>query len=98
MSDVAQTPMQMSAADIDEDDERAVMQVLRSGVLSLGPETIRFEERVAEVAGTRHGIAVSSGTAGLHLIVRALGIGAEPHVLAFRDVLVVTFAGLPEST
>ena len=81
MSDVTPTPMAMSAADIDENDERAVMHVLRSGVLSLGPETIRFEERAAEVAGTRHGIAVSSGTAGLHLIVRALGIGAGDEVL-----------------
>jgi perosamine synthetase len=71
----------MSAADIDENDERAVLRVLRSGVLALGPETERFEELVAERSGARYGIAVSSGTAGLHLIVRALGIAGGDEVL-----------------
>lgn len=71
----------MSGADIDERDERAVLEVLRSGVLGLGPAAEEFERRCAEVAGTQHAVAVSSGTAGLHLIVRALGIGPGDEVL-----------------
>jgi perosamine synthetase len=51
-----------------------VEQVLASGVLALGPFAERFEGLLAEVAGRRHGIACSSGTAALHMIVRALGI------------------------
>jgi perosamine synthetase len=74
-------PISMSAPDLDESDERLVLEALRSGVLGLGPFAERFEGLVAQVAGTRHGVAVSSGTAGLHLIVRALGIGAGDEVL-----------------
>ena len=71
----------MSAPDIDATDERAVLEALRSGVLGLGPAAEAFERRCAEVAGTRHAVAVSSGTAGLHLIVRGLGIGEGDEVL-----------------
>ena len=73
--------IQMSAADLDDSDEFAVVEALRSGVLALGHRAEQFEERVAKVAGVRHGVAVSSGTAGLHLIVRALGIGPGDEVL-----------------
>jgi perosamine synthetase len=58
-----------------------VGQVLTSGTLAMGPFTAEFEERVAALAGRRHGIAVSSGTAGLHLAVRALGIGPGDEVI-----------------
>ena len=51
-----------------------VEQVLASGVLALGPFAEQFEQRLAELAGRRYGIACSSGTAALHMIVRALGI------------------------
>jgi perosamine synthetase len=71
----------MSAPDLDETDEGAVRAALRSGVLGLGPSAERFERLAADVAGVSHGIAVSSGTAGLHLIVRALGIGEGDEVL-----------------
>ena len=74
-------PVTMSAPDIDEDDERAVVEALRSGVLGLGPFAEEFERLCAKVAGTENGVAVSSGTAGLHLIVRALGIGEGDEVL-----------------
>jgi perosamine synthetase len=73
--------MPMSAPDIDETDQAAVLETLRSGVLSLGPGTELFESACADLAGTTHGVAVSSGTAGLHLIVRALGIGQGHEVL-----------------
>ncbi len=58
-----------------------VDEVLSSGVLALGPFAVRFEEAVAELAGRRYGIACSSGTAGLHMVVRALGLGDGDEVI-----------------
>src|SRR2546425_694927 len=61
--------------DIGPDEEAEVLSVLRSGRLALGPKTLEFERLVAEFVGASWGAAVSSGTAGLHLAVRAMGIG-----------------------
>ena len=58
-----------------------VTQVLRSDVLALGPFAPRFEAGIAALAGRREGIACSSGTAGLHLGVRALEIGEGDEVI-----------------
>lgn len=71
----------MSAPDITEDDVQAVAEVVRSGRLALGPKTEEFERSVAEYVGAKHAVAVSSGTAALHLIVKALGIGPQNEVL-----------------
>jgi perosamine synthetase len=71
----------MSSADLDESDVQAVLDVVRSGRLALGPKTIEFERMIAEYVGTRHAVAVNSGTAALHLIVKALGIGQNDEVL-----------------
>src|SRR5947209_342554 len=71
----------MAAADLDEADIEAVLGVLRTGRLALGPQTIAFEQAISAYVGTRHAVAVSSGTAALHLIVKALGIGADDEVL-----------------
>jgi perosamine synthetase len=57
-----------------EAEERAVVEVLRSGELSLGPRLGEFEEVFAEMVGARCASAVSSGTAGLHLALRAVGV------------------------
>jgi len=57
-----------------EEDVRAVAEVVRSGRLALGPKTEEFEQMIADYVGVKHAVAVSSGTAALHLIVRALGI------------------------
>jgi perosamine synthetase len=59
---------------IDEREGELVLEVLRSGQLSLGPTIERFEERIAERVGAPYAAAVSSGTAGLHLLVRAARI------------------------
>ena len=60
---------------LDEREEELVLEVLRSGRLSLGPTIDRFEELVAERVGAPYAVAVSSGTAGLHLLSRAAGLG-----------------------
>lgn len=71
----------MSAPEINESDEQAVLEVLRSGRLALGPKAVEFEHAIEEYVGVRHVVAVSSGTAALHLIVKALGIGPGDEVI-----------------
>jgi perosamine synthetase len=58
-----------------------VTQVLRSDTLAMGPFTQRFEAGIAAMAGRHQGVACSSGTAGLHLGVRALEIGEGDEVI-----------------
>lgn len=71
----------MSSPDITEAERQAVMEVLVTTVLSMGEKTQAFEEAVCKFSGSAHAIAVSSGTSGLHLCVRAAGIGAGDLVL-----------------
>src|SRR5437016_3254652 len=71
----------MSAPDIDDQDIAAVVEVLRSGRLSLGPKIEAFEEAIGRYIGVQYAVAVSSGTAALHLIVKALGLGPSDEVL-----------------
>jgi len=54
---------------------------LRSGQLSLGPCLEVFEERIANLAGTPHAIAMNSGTSALEVALEALGIGAGDEVI-----------------
>ncbi|MCC6682406.1 MAG: DegT/DnrJ/EryC1/StrS aminotransferase family protein [Phycisphaeraceae bacterium] len=71
----------LSSPDITDAEIAAVTSVLRSGRLSIGPRQDLFEQMVAERAKRRHGVAVSSGTAGLHLALAALGIGPGDEVV-----------------
>ena len=66
---------------LDKREEELVIDVLRSGRLSLGPAIERFEELVAERVGAPYAAAVSSGTAGLHLLCRIAGIGPGDEVI-----------------
>jgi perosamine synthetase len=71
----------MSSSELDETDIRAVAEVLHSGRLALGPKAEEFERRVADYVAVKHAVAVSSGTAALHLIVKTLGLGRGDEVL-----------------
>jgi perosamine synthetase len=66
---------------IDEREEELVLEVLRSGRLSLGPWIERFEELLAERVGAPHAAAVSSGTAGLHMLCHIAGVGPGDEVI-----------------
>ena len=80
----------LSGPDITEEEVRAVEAVLRSGRLSIGPHIEAFEQAVAARAGRKHGIGVSSGTSGLHLCVRGLGIGEGDEVITTPFSFVAT--------
>jgi perosamine synthetase len=71
----------LSSPWLDEREEELVADVLRSGRLSLGPTIDRFEEAFAEVVGAPYAAAVSSGTAGLHLLCVVAGVGPGDEVI-----------------
>jgi perosamine synthetase len=64
-----------------DEEEAAVLEVLRSGQLSLGPRVPAFEHAFAARLGVAHASAVSSGTAGLHLALRAAGVSDGDEVV-----------------
>ena len=67
-----------------------MLEVLRSGQLSLGPRVPAFEAAFAEQVGARHACAVSSGTAALHLALRAIGVAAGDEVVTTPFSFVAT--------
>ena len=74
--------------EIDEDDIAAVVEVLRGNWLTTGPAVARFEHAFAELVGAVHAVAVTNGTAALHLAMLAAGIGPGDEVI----VPTMTFA------
>ncbi len=75
-------PIKLSSPDITEAEIAAVTEVLRSGWLSLGPKVPEFEKALADYIGVKHAVAVSSGTTGLHLLMRAIGVGRGDEVIS----------------
>ena len=59
----------------------AVTEVIRSGWITTGPRCARFEEDFARYVGSAHALALTSGTAGMHLLFKALGIGPGDEVI-----------------
>jgi len=64
----------MSSPDLTDADRQAVMDVLNTPILSMGERITAFEQAFCDFTGARHAIGVNSGTAGLHLCIRAAGI------------------------
>lgn len=71
----------LSNPDITELERRYVLEVLRTPNLSLGPKLKEFEEKIASYVGVKHAVAVNSGTSGLHLVIKALGIKEGSEVI-----------------
>jgi perosamine synthetase len=78
---VGHSTIPLARPDLGPREEELVLEVMRSGSLSLGPMGRRFEEAFAAYVGTRHAVGVSSGTAGLHLGVRLAGAGPGDEVI-----------------
>ncbi len=76
-----QEPIPLARPVLGAREEQAVLEVLRSGHLSLGPRVAEFERRFAARVGAAQASAVSSGTAGLHLALRAVGVGEGAEVI-----------------
>ncbi len=71
----------LTSVAVPEGDVRAVLDCLESGWLTMGPRTQAFEAALADFVGSPHAVAVSSGTAALHLACLAAGIGAGDEVI-----------------
>lgn len=73
---------------IDDKDIEAVVELLRGDFLTTGPTVKEFEKKVANYVGAKYGVAVSNGTAALHMACHAAGIGLGDEVI----VPAITFA------
>jgi dTDP-4-amino-4,6-dideoxygalactose transaminase len=74
--------------------EAAVLEVLDSGNFVLGPSVERFEERFAQYCGSRHAVALSSGTSALHLALLAAGIRSGDEVITVPMTFVATVSAI----
>jgi perosamine synthetase len=83
-------PIPLSRPYLDEREEELVLEVLRSGRLSLGPAIDRFEQLFAERVGAPYAAAVTSGTAGLHLLAHIAGVGPGDEVITSPISFVAT--------
>jgi perosamine synthetase len=84
------TRVPLSRPYLDEREEELVLDVLRSGRLSLGPAIERFEQLIAERVGAPYAAAVSSGTAGLHMLCHIAGVGEGDEVITSPVSFVAT--------
>ena len=87
-------PIPLSRPDITQREIDAVVDVLHTDTLSIGPKAVEFEKLCANLAGRRHGIAVSSGTAGLHCCLLALNIGPGDEVITPPNSFVASTAAI----
>jgi len=71
----------IASPDIGQEEKKAVMSVLSSGIIAEGPKVKEFEQNFAQYVGTKHAIAVSSGTAALHIALLANGISPADEVI-----------------
>jgi len=81
MTNLTVIPIPMSSPDLTDAERQAVLDVLNTPTLSMGLRIEAFEKAFRDYTGVKHAIGVSSGTAGLHLCVRAAGIGAGELVI-----------------
>lgn len=78
---VRDTLLTYGRQDVDEDDIRAVVDVLRSDWITTGPKVFEFEQSFAACVGAKWAVSFSSGTAALHGAMHAVGIGAGDEVI-----------------
>ena len=78
---------------IEEDDIRAVREVMLSGWITTGPKSVQFEQDFAHYTGAKHAVSVNSGTAALHLALDAIGLRERDEVI----VPTLTFAATAEA-
>jgi dTDP-4-amino-4,6-dideoxygalactose transaminase len=74
-------PLAFARPELGSEEEEAVVQVLRSGWLATGPRAAELERGFAELVGTRYAVSTNSWTGGMHLLLRALGVGPGDEVV-----------------
>jgi dTDP-4-amino-4,6-dideoxygalactose transaminase len=93
------TPWRIALADvvIGDEERRAILEVLDSGWLSMGPRTEAFEAELARFLDAEHVLAVTNGTAALHLAAAALGLGPGDEVIVPALTFVASAAGIRQT-
>ncbi|MGE0558412.1 MAG: UDP-4-amino-4,6-dideoxy-N-acetyl-beta-L-altrosamine transaminase [Burkholderiales bacterium] len=84
------TPISYGRHFIDEEDIASVVEVMRHGWLTQGPKVPEFEAAVATRVGARHAVAVSNGTAALHIACAAAGVSAGDTVITSPNTFVAS--------
>src|SRR5712671_3689303 len=74
-------PIPLASPDITQKEIDAVVEVMQTPTLSIGPKVVEFEKLCARICGRSHAVGVSSGTAGLHCAMIAAGIGPGDEVI-----------------
>ncbi|MFT5860012.1 MAG: UDP-4-amino-4,6-dideoxy-N-acetyl-beta-L-altrosamine transaminase [Flavobacteriaceae bacterium] len=75
------SPIPYGRQSIDEEDIKAVVETLKADYLTQGPKIAEFEQKFAKYVGSEYAVAVSNGTAALHLSVMALGLQPDEYVI-----------------
>lgn len=83
--------------DLQDEIERALQSVVRSGQFVLGPEVHAFEREVAAYCDVRHAVSVASGTDALHLALRAAGIGPGDEVITTPFTFIATAGAVSQT-
>lgn len=81
MSTQVRMQVPLSQPSINQDDIDAVLAVMKTPTLSIGPQVRAFEEAIASYTGVAEAVAVNSGTSGLHICLAASGIGSGDEVI-----------------
>ena len=94
---VRETPIYYGRQCIEQDDIDAVIDTLRSDLITCGPRVAGLEKAICRVTGARYAVAVSNGTAALHLAAMAAGFGEGDEVIVSSITFAVSAAIRPYS-
>lgn|SRR3989338_7082939 len=75
---------------IGNEEKKAVLEVMDSGLIAQGPKVAEAEEKLADICGTRHAVLLNSGTAGLHTSLHVAGIGKDDEVITTPFTFIAT--------
>jgi dTDP-4-amino-4,6-dideoxygalactose transaminase len=87
----------LADVEVSEEEIAAVADTYRTGWLSMGPRTEELEERFAEYVGAENALAVANGTAALHLICAAAGLGPDDEVIVPSLTFVATAGAIRQT-
>ena len=79
---------------VSDSEIEAVVEVMKSGWLTMGPKTIEFENQFKEYVGSNHAISMNSATAALHLALKAIGLKKDDEVILPTNTFGATAEGV----
>ena len=83
------TIMEAIKAAREDDDIKAIYEVLKSNFITQGPKVQEFEEKLSEIVDVKYSVAVSNATSALHLACLALGLKEGDLVWTFKEIRII---------